>query len=81
MGAIIGGFGWRVISEKGAMAVTTGLLFLSCLLSWAVFLGHDGQTTTIIPSEGLVVVRLGLTPSKLGYKPQAMVQALVAALK
>ncbi|MCC0043400.1 MAG: serine hydrolase [Brucellaceae bacterium] len=44
-------------------------------------LGHDGQTTTIIPSEGLVVVRLGLTPSKLGYKPQAMVQALVAALK
>ena len=44
LGAIIGGFGWRVISEKGAMAVTTGLLFLSCLLSWAVFLGHDGQT-------------------------------------
>ncbi|MBW0157748.1 NADH-quinone oxidoreductase subunit L [Sedimentimonas flavescens] len=44
LGAIIGGFGWRVISEKGAMAVTTGLLFLSCLLSWVVFLGHDGQT-------------------------------------
>ncbi|MBO6902426.1 MAG: serine hydrolase [Rhizobiaceae bacterium] len=44
-------------------------------------LGHDGQTTTVIPSEGLVVVRLGLTPSKLGYKPQALVQALAAALK
>lgn len=44
-------------------------------------LGHDGQTTTIIPSEGLVVVRLGLTPSDAGYKPQAMVEALVEALR
>ncbi|WP_421912322.1 serine hydrolase domain-containing protein [Mesorhizobium sp.] len=42
--------------------------------------GHDGQTVTIIPSEQLVVVRLGLTPAKLGYRPQAMVGALVKAL-
>ena len=39
-------------------------------------LGHDGQTTAVIPSRGLVIVRLGLTPSKLGYKPQAMAAAL-----
>lgn len=44
-------------------------------------LGHDGQTTTIIPSENLVVVRLGLTPSSAGYKPQAMVEALIKALR
>ncbi|MGB3389140.1 MAG: serine hydrolase [Pseudaminobacter sp.] len=44
-------------------------------------LGHDGQSTAIIPSHGLVVVRLGLTPSKLGYKPQALVAALIAALE
>ncbi|RWI94976.1 serine hydrolase [Mesorhizobium sp.] len=42
--------------------------------------GHDGQTVAIIPSEQLVVVRLGLTPAKLGYRPQAMVGALVKAL-
>src|SRR5690606_16528277 len=41
-------------------------------------LGHDGQSTTIIPSRGLVVVRLGLTPSRLGYKPQRLVEALAA---
>ncbi|CUH66901.1 NADH-quinone oxidoreductase subunit 12 [Thalassovita gelatinovora] len=40
-GALIAGFGWRVISEKGAQYLTTGLLFLACLLSWVVFLTHD----------------------------------------
>ena len=44
-------------------------------------LGHDGQSTAIIASKGLVVVRLGLTPSRLGYKPQALVAALVKAVE
>jgi CubicO group peptidase (beta-lactamase class C family) len=43
-------------------------------------LGHDGQSTAIVPSKGLVVVRLGLTPSKLGYKPQGLAAALVRAV-
>ncbi|KQU76356.1 6-aminohexanoate hydrolase [Aminobacter sp. DSM 101952] len=43
--------------------------------------GHDGQTVAMVPSAGLVVVRMGLTPSKLHYKPQAMLAALAAALK
>ncbi|WP_214469835.1 serine hydrolase [Mesorhizobium sp. dw_380] len=42
--------------------------------------GHDGQTVAVIPSEQLVIVRLGLTPAKLGYRPQTMVGALVKAL-
>jgi CubicO group peptidase (beta-lactamase class C family) len=43
-------------------------------------LGHDGQSTAIVPSKGLVVVRMGLTPSKLKYKPQGLAAALVKAL-
>jgi NADH-quinone oxidoreductase subunit L len=38
IGAIIAGFGHRVIGDKGAQWLTTGLLFLSALLSWIVFL-------------------------------------------
>lgn len=44
---------------------------------WAI--GHDGQTIAIVPSRDLVVVRLGLTPSRLGYQPQLMVAELAKA--
>ncbi|MGK8235926.1 NADH-quinone oxidoreductase subunit L [Roseovarius sp. MS2] len=42
VGALLAGFGWRILGDKGAQWLTTGLLFLSCILSWIVFLGHDG---------------------------------------
>ena len=42
--------------------------------------GHDGQSVAIIPSKKLVVVRMGLTPFKLAYKPQGLVSALAKAL-
>ena len=47
IGAIICGFGWRIISERGAMMVATGLLFLACALSWFVFFGHYAQPESI----------------------------------
>jgi len=42
LGSLIAGFGWRVIGEKAAQYLTTGILFLCCLLSWILFLGFDG---------------------------------------
>jgi len=42
--------------------------------------GHDGQSIAIIPSRELVVVRMGLTPHGAGYRPQALVQAVLRAL-
>ena len=47
VGAIIAGFGWRVIGDTAAQWVTTGLLFLAAALSWIVFLTHDGTTQSI----------------------------------
>ena len=47
VGALIAGFGWRLIGETGALVVTTGLLFLACLLSWIVFFTFDGTTEHI----------------------------------
>jgi len=47
VGALIAGFGWRVIGDTGAQWLTTLLLLLAAFLSWIVFLGFDGQTQHI----------------------------------
>ena len=47
VGAIIAGFGWRIIGDAAAQWVTTGLLFLSCALSWMVFLNLGDETQHI----------------------------------
>jgi CubicO group peptidase (beta-lactamase class C family) len=41
--------------------------------------GHDGQSIAIIPSRQLLIVRLGLTPSRDHYQPQPLVKALLDA--
>jgi NADH-quinone oxidoreductase subunit L len=47
LGALIAGFGWRMIGEKNAMYLTTGLLFLSAFLSWILFFGDYDHVQTI----------------------------------
>ena len=55
VGAILCGFGWKLIGEKAAQWVATSLLFLAAILSWVVFLTFDpsahpngGYTVTIL---------------------------------
>ena len=43
-------------------------------------LGHDGQAIMIVPSLRLAVVRLGLTPSRLGYDVQKLNSSIIDAL-
>lgn len=45
--AIVAGFGWRIITERGAQILTTAILFSACLLSWIVFLTFKGETQII----------------------------------
>jgi NADH-quinone oxidoreductase subunit L len=47
IGALICGFGWKVIGEKAAQWTATGFLFLACFLSWIVFLTFNGETEQI----------------------------------
>ena len=47
VGAIIAGLFGRTMGDKPAMFITTGLLFLSALLSWIVFFGHHGETEIV----------------------------------
>jgi len=41
VGALIGGFGWKIMGEAAAQWLTTGLLFLAAFLSWIVLLTFD----------------------------------------
>ncbi len=43
--------------------------------------GHDGQTVAVVPSRDLVVVRMGLSPSRLAYRPQTLLAAIVGKIK
>ncbi|NIZ13695.1 NADH-quinone oxidoreductase subunit L [Phaeobacter sp. HF9A] len=47
VGAVICGFGHKIIGEKAAMWTATGLLFLTAILSWITFLSFDGETHII----------------------------------
>lgn len=44
------------------------------------FLGHDGQSMAVVPSQNLVVLRMGLTPSHLKYKPQRLLAGVLDAI-
>ncbi|MFT7147316.1 MAG: NADH-quinone oxidoreductase subunit L [Yoonia sp.] len=43
VGAILCGFGWKMIGETAAQWVSTSLLFLSAFLSWIIFLTFDAS--------------------------------------
>jgi CubicO group peptidase (beta-lactamase class C family) len=42
--------------------------------------GHDGQTVMLVPSLGLAVVRLGLTPSRSGYDVRVLEAKIIEAV-
>jgi NADH-quinone oxidoreductase subunit L len=47
IGAILCGFGWRLIGERAATWAATALLFLAAVLSWYIFLTFEGDTQHI----------------------------------
>jgi NADH-quinone oxidoreductase subunit L len=48
IGAIICGFGWRLIGEKAGQVITTAMVFLAAALSWYIFLTFSGETQHIV---------------------------------
>ncbi|HJT11773.1 MAG TPA: NADH-quinone oxidoreductase subunit L [Dongiaceae bacterium] len=46
LGALIAGLGNRRLGDRGAMWITSGLMLVSFVLSWVVFLQYDGTPRT-----------------------------------
>jgi CubicO group peptidase (beta-lactamase class C family) len=44
-------------------------------------LGHDGQSISVSPENELVIVRLGLTPERLGFWPEPLVSAVMERMR
>ena len=51
LAALVAGVGGRVIGKVPAKAITTGALFISCALSWPIFLGFmsGANEATVVP--------------------------------
>jgi NADH-quinone oxidoreductase subunit L len=47
IGALICGFGWRLVGEKAGQVITTAMIFLAAALSWIIFLTFNGETQHI----------------------------------
>ncbi len=48
IGALICGFGWRILGERAGQIITTGAVFLAALLSWVIFLTFDGEMYQVV---------------------------------
>ncbi len=46
LAALVGGLGNRMLGNTVVKSLTTGALFISCLLSWPIFLGFVGGSAT-----------------------------------
>lgn len=75
-GVYTGGMAWKSPSgeRKGDTDVN-----IPADTYWAS--GHDGQSMAIVPSEHLVVLRLGLTPSWVKYRPEKLLEKVVIAAR
>lgn len=74
-GVYTGGLAWKASSgERGGETYD-----IPADAYWA--LGHDGQSMAVVPSEKLVVLRLGLTPSRLRYRSARLLEKVVPAAR
>ena len=59
LAAIVGGLGNRALGNNVVKLLTTGLLFVSCALSWPIFLGFLGGGTEAYVEPVLTFIRSG----------------------
>jgi NADH-quinone oxidoreductase subunit L len=51
LAAIVAGLGNRMLSDTIAKSLTTGALFISCMLSWPIFIGFlsGSMEASVVP--------------------------------
>ena len=79
LGALLCGFGWRIMGEYAAQWVATFLLFIAAVLSGGIFGDHASpiSDTTIVSSLASASDHIEHVRTQLPY---ALVAAAIAAL-
>ncbi|MES2144078.1 MAG: NADH-quinone oxidoreductase subunit L, partial [Pseudomonadota bacterium] len=73
IGALICGFGWRLIGERAGQVIATALLFLAAILSWYIFL-------TLEPVREQIVLMRWIESGSLGIEWAIRLDRLTAIM-
>ncbi|WP_033073254.1 NADH-quinone oxidoreductase subunit L [Sphingopyxis sp. MWB1] len=76
LAALVAGLGQRIIGTTASKLVTTGALFVSCALSWPIFLSFIGGTG----EAGVVPVLHWITSGSLSFNWELRVDALTSVM-
>jgi NADH-quinone oxidoreductase subunit L len=70
VGALLGGFGWKIMGETAAQWLTTSLLLLAAILSWVIFLTFDpsAQTNGYYTVELMTWIQSGTLDTSWGIR-------------
>jgi len=78
LAAIVAGLGNRMLGNVAGKSLTTGALFVSCALSWPIFIGFLAGGTTAYVEPVLTFIRSGALEVSWALRVDALTAVMVS---